>query len=184
MRANLLANAIAKDIAVQPLLRPLRSIASAHAAPNCAAYQYDPRLREQDTQVPQCGGTAHRAMWRECVAARKNRKPCHPRSASCLRFSWRARGPRGQRFRSGGAGIKLWGSFGARRSKPLAAGSALTDSLPFSRARGEPRRHRSWSRRWRAATRIFFSVFRQRRLELRGRPRRQPDRALAGYSPR
>ena len=38
-------------------------------------------------------------------------------------FLVRARGrPRGQRFRSGGAGIELWGSFGARRSKPLAAG--------------------------------------------------------------
>ena len=45
-----------------------------------------------------------------------------PRSLSCLRFSCARARPRGQRFRSGGAGIKLWGSFGARRSKPLAAG--------------------------------------------------------------
>jgi hypothetical protein len=49
----------------------------------------------------------------------------------------RARPPRGQRFRSGGAGIELWGSFGARRSKPLAEGPGSTPpSLSaFSRAR-------------------------------------------------
>ena len=36
-------------------------------------------------------------------------------------FLVRAREAPGRRFRSGGAGIELWGSFGARRSKPLAA---------------------------------------------------------------
>ena len=40
----------------------------------------------------------------------------------CPRFSCARARPRGQRFRSGGAGIKLRGSFVARRSKPLAAG--------------------------------------------------------------
>ena len=44
-----------------------------------------------------------------------------PRSMHCLRFSCARARPRGRRFRSGGAGIELWGSFGARRSKPLAA---------------------------------------------------------------
>ena len=52
------------------------------------------------------------------VSARKTA----PRSSSCLRFSCARARPRGQRFRSGGAGIKPWGSFGARRLKPLAAG--------------------------------------------------------------
>ena len=48
-----------------------------------------------------------------------------PRPLSCLRFSCARARPRGRRFRSGGAGIELWGSFGARRSKPLAAGGRV-----------------------------------------------------------
>ena len=42
-----------------------------------------------------------------------------------------------------------------RQQKP----AALTGLSPFSRARGGPRRHRSWSRRWRAATADFFFGF-------------------------
>ena len=46
-----------------------------------------------------------------------------PALALLFPFLVRARArPRGQRFRSGGTGIKLRGSFVARRSKPLAAG--------------------------------------------------------------
>ena len=54
-------------------------------------------------------------------------------------------------------------------------------SVPcFSRTREEPRRHRVLVRRGGAPRCHFsFSVFR-RRLQLWGRPRRQPDRAHAG----
>ena len=53
----------------------------------------------------------------------------------------------------------------------------------FSRTREEPRRHRVLVRRGGAPRCHFsFSVFR-RRLQLWGRPRRQPDRAHAGICP-
>ena len=82
---------------------------------------------------------------------------------------------------AGGAGGEVWGRLDDAAARELRRRVALTDSLPlFSRARGEPRRHRNWSGRWRAAPADFFFGFR-RRLELRGRPRRQPDRALAGF---
>src|SRR5271157_5972664 len=53
---------------------------------------------------------------------------------SCLRFSCARARPRGRRFRSGGAGMELWGSFAARRSKPLAEG--LSTACALSRFSG------------------------------------------------
>ena len=72
----------------------------------------------------------------------------------------------------------------ARRRATCARGAALTNSPSvFSRARGAAAALPSGPGRWRAAPPFFsFSVFR-RRLQLRGRPRRAPDRAHAGIGP-
>ena len=56
---------------------------------------------------------------------------------------------------------------GANRLSPFSAREGSRGGIECGPGGGAPRR------------RISFSVFRRRRLELRGRPRRQPDRALA-----
>ncbi len=69
-------------------------------------------------------------------------------------------------------------------ARPAREGPVDASAPCFSRTREEPRRHRVLVRRGGAPRCHFsFSVFR-RRLQLWGRPRRQPDRAHAGISPR
>ena len=70
--------------------------------------------------------------------------------------------PRGQRFRSGGTGIKLRGSFVARRSKPLAAGRVNRLALGFHARAGSRGGIAFWSGAVaRGAAVFFFSVIRR-----------------------
>ena len=104
--------------------------------------------------------------------------PLHAR-----RFSWAREGPLGQRFQFGVPARSYRVGFGTTRSKPLAEGGRVNRTLPVSpRARGAAAASKSGPGGGAPRRRISVSVFRQRRLELRGRLRRQLDRALADLS--
>ena len=64
--------------------------------------------------------------------------------------------PRGQRFRSGGTGIKLRGSFVARRSKPLAAGRVNRLALGFHARAGSRGGIAFWSGAVARGAAVFF----------------------------
>ena len=104
-----------------------------------------------------------------------------PAAASKSRFggAWR-----GFLFRFSFSVIAAGFSYGVNRDAgPLARSRVIRVNrlaLGFLARAGSRGGIAYWSGRWRAAPADFFFGFR-RRLELRGRPRPQPDRALAGF---